>query len=30
MAALIGNPNQAEAVAARLDGRLPVFTDPSP
>ncbi|TWH19614.1 crotonase/enoyl-CoA hydratase family protein [Prauserella rugosa] len=26
---LIGSPNQAEAVRAKLDGRAPTFTDPS-
>lgn len=29
MAGLIGSPNQAEAVAARFDGRTPVFDDPT-
>lgn len=29
MAALIGSPNQVEAVMAEMEGRPPVFTDPS-
>lgn len=28
MAALIGSPNQVEAIAAHLDGRAPAFADP--
>ncbi len=30
MAALIGSPNQVEAVMAEMEGRPPVFTDPVP